>query len=714
MSNGRFIILLRRRQNQVNGDNVVIEESPITGYAQYVPGNVDNITPFSGIVPDPDGFYDLTEYIEPDSAFKLSLTWDKINSGNSTNATTNPDGSNFDKGISSEFDFFDKSYAFVYDWLLSKRFSTLNTIDVKIIDLITGGTYRMFEIKADNIEYAPVDEPCQLHIKLREADPVWSCVHKTFIFDNHQHWFEDSNLKAHPCFLTCIEPRPRLIQSVRMGLLMLIHSNPAVALIELTFGQLFGDRTENARKILNANRFVDAPLVRTYIQNVADKCGLSMDTIFDVGQEWENLCLYYPQAGFMHESNADSVSSPSRAYHYDNRWLITLPELLDKLKNLFCAEWFVTPNNTITFKHTKDLINLDPIYDFTADDAVPIYDLRYTFNGEKKAAYGRYEYQTDGSDLASQEIGTLYNDIIDYDGQANNYLLEGQKTKTFEFAPTGFVRDGRAQDYMSLLINDGKTAAMVVVMMLAVIALVMTETSLAYLVAAAGPLATAVSILVYMGIWLGLMGARKNELEDTFISPTYTGAVRLTSEQVLTPRLILWDGLRTDRAKAEANAILPTANPFYNPDLTAYDVKNKIDIDNPDHLIYNYPLYFDGDFTGNLFDRYHDTIDNPLKSLETNQDAKWNVDLCEDMLNRFGVFEGQYVQIGKVVKLEDRDNYDVFVRIGNINVDYDNNKINFKGPVIRRVNTPVVDISCHTFQVNGRCLVINGSYININ
>jgi hypothetical protein len=704
VSNGRFEISLRRRQNQVNGSNVIIQESPITGYAQYVPGDVDNTTPFEGIVPDSDGFYDFTEYIEPDSAFKLSLTWDKVNSGNSTNTTTNQDGSNYDKAISSDFSFFDKSHAFIYNWLLSARFSTLNTIDVKIVDLIAGGAYRIFEIKADNIDYAPIDEPCQFNIKLREADPVWACIHKTFIFDNHQHWFEDSNIKTHPCFLTCIEPRPRLIQSARMALMMFVHSMPVIKGVDaITSNTIFDD----AREILNANRFIDAPLIRTYIQNVADKCGLSVDTIFDEGQEWENLCLYYPQSGFMHENNSNTVFSPSLSFHYDNRWLITLPELLDKLKNVFCAEWFVTPNNTITFKHTKDLINLDPIYDFSADDSVPIYDLRYTFNGDKKAAYGRYEYQPDGSDLASQEVSTLYNDIIDYDGEANNSLLEGQKTKNFEFAPTGFVRDGRSKDYMKLLINDGKTGASILLLILTVV----------FAVLLLGTLTIGAGLLLLGAVlaWKVFINGNSGDLINEFVeNDTYSGAVRLTSEQTMAPRLILWDGSSKGRAKAYEQGTLPTPNTFYNPTSVPYDEKNKIDIDNPGHTIYNYPLYFDGDFTGNLYDRYHETVDNPLKSLETHQEAKWNVDLCDDMLNLFGVFEGQYAQIGKVVKLEDRLNYDVYVRIGNINVDYDNNKINIKGTVIRRVNTPVVDITCGTFNINKKCLVINGNYININ
>jgi hypothetical protein len=695
--NGRFLIYLRHRQNQAQIPagvgpvvNVVVQCNPITGFAEYAPGNVDNT------------WYDFTNFIE--NAEKLSFTWDKINSGNSTNSTTNPDGSNYDKALTSDLMFFDDAFKFIYDWLLKDDCQILNAIEVKIVDLIAGGTYRLFEIKNDNIEYAPVDEPCQFRIKLREQDTTWHCIHRTVIFDNWQNWFEDSAVKEHPCFLTCIEPRPRLVQSARMGLLLFIHSMPVIAGVDAIVSNSI---TDDARRILNANRFVDSPLVRTYIENVAGKCGLEMDTIFDEGKQWDKLCIYYPQAGYMHESNDDAILSPSLAYHFDNRWLITIAELLDKLKMVFAAEWYVTPNNTIVFKHTKDLVNLLPIYDFTLPTATPIYDLRYTFNGDKKPAYGRYEYQPDGSDLASQEISTLYNDIVDYDGPASNPMLEGERAKNFEFAPTGFVRDGRAKDYMDLLIDDGTIAAKI---LLAIIAVVTAALLLGVLSVAAGAVLAA-----FFVTWNVILNGKNNTLQDEFRNnPVYSGAVRLTSEQVLTPRLILWDGESKTRAKAVVEPDLPTPNVYYNTDSTAYNVKNKINQDNTGLKVYNYPLYFDGDFTDNLFDKYHDPIDNPLKSKQSHQDAKWNVDLCEDMQNLFGVFENQYAVIGKIVKLETRDNYDVFARISNINVDHGANLIYLKGAVIRRLNSADEIIACSTFMINSRCLIINGSYININ
>lgn len=658
--NGRFSIYLRRRQNTYSNPetgltyNTIVQCNPVTGYSEYIPGDVDNM------------FYDFTDYIEESE--KLTFTWDKVNSGNSSNSQTNKDGSNYDKGITSDLVFFDKAFQFIYDWLMSNECQILNAVEVKIIDLIAHGAYRIFEIKNDNIEYAPVDEPCRLRIKLREQDYTWACIHKTFIWDNWQHWFEDSSVKAHPCFLTCIEPRPRLINSVRMALMLFYYSAPVISFIT--------DIDDDTRRILNLNRFSDAPLIRTYIENVAGKCGLSMDTIFDSGQRWENLCLYYPQAGYMHEDDGDAVNSPSLSYNFDNRWLVTIADLLDKLKLVFAAEWYVTPNNTIVFKFTKDLISVLPIYDFTAPGATPIYNLVYTFNGDKKPAYGRYEYQTDGSDLASQEMATLYNDIIDYDGPANNPMLEGDITKNFEFAPTGFVRDGRAKDYIALLIEDGRVGALILIIFITIMAFVM--------ITSVHPVAAGILAAIFI-VWGIDIEARANHLKSKFVnSDTYTGAVRLTSEQVLTPRLLLWDGVSMARAKVHRDTTLPTPNSFYNPNLTAYNVKNKINVDNPGNVVYNYPMYFDGDFTGNLFDRYHDEIDNPLKTKESHQSAKWNVDLCEDMLNLFGVFDNQYAAIGKVVKLEERDNYSIYARIGNISIDYDQNKINLKSTVLRR------------------------------
>ncbi len=165
---------------------------------------------------------------------------------------------------------------------------------------------------------------------------------------------------------------------------------------------------------------------------------------------------------------------------------------------------------------------------------------------------------------------------------------------------------------------------------------------------------------------------------------TYTGAVRLTSQQTLTPRLLLWDGVDIKRAKVVKRDQVPVPNLYYNPTAIPYQDRNTINVDNPYYKVYNYPLYFDGEFKDNMYDNYHEVIDNPLKSKESHQNSKFYVDLCEDMLRLFGVFENSYIVIGKVVKVEHRDNYDIYVRISNVAVDYDQERINITGKVLRR------------------------------
>lgn len=658
MSRDRLQIFFRRRQLE-NEDGPVVVQCNADNFAEYVPGVVDqtwiNVT-------------DQTTGLD-----KLSLAWDKVNSGTSSASTeTNPGGSNYDKGVSVDLTFNDEAYQFIYNWLLSDPCGILNAVEVKITDELCERDYRTFEIKADNLSYAPFDAPCEFEIKLREADPVWHCVHKTFIWDNWQNWFIDGSSKDHPCFLTGIEPRPRLVNSARMGLSIFGQTIPVISIFFNETGDVF-------RRILNVDNFVDAPLVRDYISNVAGKCGIAVDTIFhDPSSPYYNLCLYFPSSGAMHVNDDASVLSPALWFHFENRWNITLAELLDKLKVTFNAEWYVTPNNTLVFKPVPDFLDAAPIYDFSAPGALPIWELRYTFNGDKKPAYGRYEYTIDASDLASQEIRPLYNDIVDYDGDTNNLMLEGSSSKVFEWASTGFVRDGRARgDYLRDIINDGETVAYALVILLGVI--------VAALIAGVASAGAGAALAAFLGVWAANIASKANDLRTDFGDAKYTGAVRLTSEQTAQPRLLLWDGEDLDRAKVvkvDPDDIVP--NTFYNSDAESYQDHNVTQYNPVGGLfVFNYDLYFDSFFEDNMFDRFHETTDNPLKSLQTHQTFEFYTDLCCEMLETLGAFDGQFARIGAMLKIEQRDGYEVLGRIEHYEINYDDERIILRGKVFK-------------------------------
>lgn len=654
----RLQIQLRRHQ-LVNETGNVVVNCTSENEAEYVPGTVDGT------------WLDVTD--QTTGMDKLDLSWDKVNSGTSGETTdTNQEGSNYDKGISLGLVFNDRAFQFIYDWLEADPCGTLNAIDVLITDRLCARNFRLFEIKADNLSHEPFGAPCEYEVKLREQDPVWHCVHKTFIFDNWQEWFIDGSAKQHPCFLTAIEPRPRLLASARMALSIFGRSIPV-------FSAIFNEDDDAFRRILNVDNFVDAPLIRDIISNACDKCGIAVDTIFhDVDSPYYNACLYYPGSGAVHVNDGSSVTSPALWFHFENRWNVTLAEFLDKVKGVFNAEWYVTPNSTLVFRPKVDVINPVPIIDFTAPSVQNFWDkatLRYTFNGDKKPAYGRYQYQVDPSDTASQEALPLYNDIVDYDGPANNLMLEGNKAKNFEFAATGFVRDGRAKkDYLIETVSDGETGAYALVIILAVI--------IATLLAGVLTAAAAAVLAGFLAAWAISIAAKANDVRDLFSDAKYTGAVRLTTDQVGTPRILIWDGVALNRAKTVAvDQADIDPNTFYNPDSDTYVTRNKFQYGPA--AIFNYPMYYDSYFLDNLYDRFHDTLDNPLKSLATHQTWELKADLCCDFMDALGVWEGDFAKIGYFVKLEQRVGYEVKGRIEHFNPSYDDEKITLKGLVYK-------------------------------
>lgn len=660
MSNRERLHIYLRRHQLVNETGNVVVQCADDNSASYVPGTVDGT------------WVEVTDYTT--GLDKLDLSWDKINSGTSGESTeTNPGGSNYDKGISLELTFNDLAYQFINSWLEGDACGTLNAIDVLITDKLCGKNYRLFEIKADNLGYSPFGAPCEYEIKLREADPVWHCVHKTFIWDNWQNWFIDGSAKNHPCFLTGVEARPRLLSAARMSLSIFGQTIPVVSLF-------FTETDDVFRRILNVDNFVPSPLIRDFISNVADKCGLAVDTIFhDVDGPYYNACLYYPSAGQVHVNDDSSVTSPALWFLFENRWNITIAELLDKLKVLFCAEWYVTPNSTLVFRPKQDFLDTVPIFDFSDPANATLWDnttLRYTFNGDKKPAYGRYQYTIDGSDLATQEAQPLYNDIVDYDGPANNLMLEGNVSKNFEFAATGFIRDGRAkEDYLRATINDGETGAYALLIILAVV--------IASLLAGVVSAGAAAALAAFLGVWALQIASKANDLRDLFADEKYTGAVRLTAEQTGVPRIIIWDGVSFNRAKVVAvdpNDIVP--NTFFNPTSMSYTDRNTFQY--AISAVYNYPMYFESYFIDNLFDRFHNNIDNPLKSLANNQTFEMKANLCCELLNVLGVFENDFARIGYFIKLEQRNGYEVTGRIEHFNPNYDDETITIKGQVFKR------------------------------
>jgi hypothetical protein len=660
-----LIIEFRHKQLYMNNDlaQPIVVTCNLDGSATYTPGLVGQ-----------HDWVNMTEFTEGLDEF--SLSWSAITSDYSdsdTNNGTNQAGSNYDKGVSLELRFFDQAYQFIYDWLLTDPCQILNSVEARVTDMDCQKSFRIMELKIDNITLAPYDEPCILAMPLREADDVYHVFQKTIIEDNWQNWFnkDGGSVVDHPTFPFIVEKKPKFILAVMITLIYIVGIIGSVEFIAVP--PIVDEFKRWARKTMSIYFYCPAPLIRTYILNVCMKYGFTFNTIFDdlPGNQYRDVCLFYPVSAAY--KNFDSSPSPSTKFIWDNRTTYSFTHFLNQLKKVFNAEWYITPNSELVFQHKSYFENLVPLYDFTAVGADTPLNLRYTFNGKKKPAYGDYQYLIDPQDTCSNEVKWRYNAIVDFDGPANNPMLEGHVQKSFDFAMTAFHNDGSSEDYLEDSIKTGRGIAAVLVL------LGLGELYLA---------SNFITAIVVAGILTVGYLLVNDFMNNFFNSDKLNGCVRVAASEINTPRLLLWNrGTAMDRAKV-VSVEDPAINPLYNDIPIGYYAEHPAHdapgyFGDADHRkIYNYPMYVEELFLNNLYDNFHE-YDNPLHNPVINQDFELDVELCCEWMDRLGVWENDYARIGSTLILEDRAGRKIKGRITEIKPSYKAGSINIKGNVLR-------------------------------
>lgn len=658
----RLKIEFRHKQFYMNNDTsqpVVVTCSP-DGVPSYTPGDVPG-----------KAWVDMTQFTQ--GLDKLKMTWQAINDDttqdSSTGSTTNDLGSNYQKGVSDDLVFYKDAFQYIYDWLLTDVCQILNAIEVRITDNVCQKSYRIFELKLDNVEYSPGDDPCIVKMPLRELDDVIHAFDKTIIEDDWQGWFnsDGTSVKDYPTFPFIVEKKPKFFIAFYTAMLYVAGMLSVGILIALNEGKRW------IRRTLGFSYFCPSPLIRDYIENICSKFGFTHDTMFDddPANPYRDCCLFFPSS--TQYKNFDNFTAPATSYIWDNRTVYPFTTFLNKLKKVFNAEWYVTPNRQLIFKHRSYFDTQPPIYDFTAPGADKLWHLKYTFNGNKKPAYGDYEYQVDPQDTCSNELKWRYCDIVDYDGPANNPMLEGNVTKSFDFAMTAFQNDGSAEEWL----EEGVKLGRVIAELACGVGLGELFLSSNFLTAAivAGLLAVGYAIT-------------NNYVNIFFNNIHLNGIVRTSSSEINIPRLLLWDRTTPINEAKVVSVEDPAINSFYNDPPVDYYTEHPAYEAPAGYFgttirkVYNYPMYVDAKFTDNLFDRFHE-YDNPLKNPEINQDWEGEVDLCCEWLERLGTFDGDFIKIGGVVDLEARGTRIIKGRITEIEPNYDTGRITLKGKVLK-------------------------------
>jgi hypothetical protein len=394
-----------------------------------------------------------------------------------------------------------------------------------------------------------------------------------------------------------------------------------------------------------------------------------MDTIFDEGNDCYNDCLYTPYSGFFYTS-LEVDASPSQKFIWGNRYIWEFDEFLNELCKLYNCYWDVYENKLV----------IKPMVEKLNDAAIDLSDQYlltcYEFDLTKKAAYGNYKYTADASDEDSNQCQILYNDIVDFNDKGNNPMLEGRLDKTLLFASTSFYGDSIGTNEVFEVIRTGSNAAYAFVALLTIVA----ASLIAGVFTITGGIVLGATILAVIVVVDQTSQTLRNRYSP--LTSRYRGIVKMRGNGTASsPRVLRYDPSTELNAAKVVNKDISTIviNPNYNKNSVAYANQPFLSgIYQTVDKVFNYPLFFDANYYGNLFDTYHETTDNPMVVNIGHKLVTVTLNLCCYNMDVMGLSGDVQRIVGKIVKISDTEN----MLVTYVKASYKDMSIIIKGTII--------------------------------
>ena len=655
-------LMIRRHQFYKDSQPVTINCLG-NNQAEWVSGTVDST------------WVDITDDTAGLDKFQLAYTSD-----DSTQKASN-------KGASYNIDIVGSAASLLDEWLFNTPCSYVNYFDAKIVDEECGITYKYYELKPDNIEFCG-NEGCGYSLPLREVDNKYDALKRLSIHDNWQKWFSEDGNKDHPTFqVAVLDITGGVGNSMNIGNLLFADSFPVTKILRYIPGVKNWVKglkfTDEIKVALGLGNFAPSPKIYTILENAAIKLGIGVDSPFNPGKELHNDCLFVPYGGNYHTNTDDGNNPSSSTKHiYGNRYIWSMTEFLDELSKLYALTWDLQGGDLV-IKFKKDVYAQDPMVTVDgSDDCNTPLSVCYEFGLTKKAGYGRYEYSTDGADFASNHVQLPYNDIVDYDGATENPMLEGSVDKRLQFASTAFLNDGFGSDGNALkrAINSAQLYASILLFTI----LASAAGQLAGVLTATGGAAMLAIFFAWLAFINGTAGALKKLYSN---NAALYGIVRLKGGgEVSVPRVLRWDATTpmNDARVVKTNTQTIQINSKFNYESIGYRQqfdKYTSSIHKTIDVVYNYPLYFDSWYFGNLYDMYHNVVDNPMVVNEGHKIVTVTLPMSCDVIKDAGLGIDSVTSVGNIAYIATEG---IYLRITEVMVNYGDRSITIKGKIINR------------------------------
>ena len=397
------------------------------------------------------GWTDYSDYVDI-TAFKKNI---------SLNAENDPQ-----KNVSAEIEVFGSGYVELKTNLIDSANRYSNFYVILITDTDCGDTMTFFKIEDKSLRWCDNGE-CRMQMTLLEYKPTLDCMYQTLIADNTSMEFQNypNSGWIHPRFRYCDIVKPTFFYYYLIYFSSIVTA--AITAINIALFAIFSIITwivnllggnwtvpsisyAFAEDIIGCNRGHPAPLLRTYIDNVCTKCGLTVtpdsfpvlyaETIAGYDNHYYYSCLMtaYTKKGVDMDGGKDYIPNNQPSW--------TLVQLLSKLKTIFNSRWQIYQD--IIYFGRKDEISAliygsTPIIDLSGGDADYLLDsVCYTFNGKGKPKNIILKYGMDAADKIGNELLSRYNGFYEDQSGEKNYN-ETLEVNALEFGASSFVMDGQ-------------------------------------------------------------------------------------------------------------------------------------------------------------------------------------------------------------------------------------------------------------------------------
>ncbi|MBL7720132.1 MAG: hypothetical protein JNL72_14945 [Flavipsychrobacter sp.] len=432
-------------------------------------------------------FTDRTAYLEePDH---VTFTF-----GTDDDQQTMIDSTGIERAVSSTFTAYGKLYEDIKFWLVDHLNSAINSMQVRLTDVLCGQYLGIWELKSGNLQWCD-DGECRIKFTLNEYKPALNCLQNTLIADNHRNWFPEDGIPwgkwdevgqvnnpmyIHPVFRYCDDIKPQALQNFIFtfthGVIMLIATlvfpllsivnilqyiiNNFTPLENVDWAQSLEDDVEEkvinfVQVMMGCNRMHPAPFVRNYFINGCSKCktatGQRIEFVSDIfndeqgpyGRYYNTAHLFAPhKKGLLEDSQ---VIGYKRDWLHDNRPIHTVIQYAYTLKDIFNAK-FKLEGNKFYFNR-KDTFPSLVLFDFSgADKELLLKPVCYSSDVPKRFASTKFEWGTDAVDMAGNEAKHRYNGAKDWTSglpEPDKWNFEGiREIKPELYSTTRFATDG--------------------------------------------------------------------------------------------------------------------------------------------------------------------------------------------------------------------------------------------------------------------------------